>query len=160
MKGALKLDKGFLVVEYERSLIKRVYWTNESEEEKDFPGRELFIDYFSGKEVDFGELNIDWTEISPIFKRIYEVARRIPYGKVTSYKSIAELIGNSKLQRVVGNAMKNNPFLVIVPCHRVVKSDGSLGNFSLGVDFKKYLLTLEGVKLENEKISCLRYWWY
>lgn len=94
------------------------------------------------------------------FKKIYEFARKIPYGKVISYKDIAEFLGNSKLQRIVGNAMKNNPFLIVIPCHRVVRSDGSIGNFSLGSEFKKYLLNLEGVKIENEKISCLRYWWH
>ncbi|MGB9768605.1 MULTISPECIES: methylated-DNA--[protein]-cysteine S-methyltransferase [Dictyoglomus] len=160
MKGALRVNNGFIMVEYEKSVIKRIYWTYKCEEEKDFPGKELFIDYFLGKKVDFGDLIIDLKRVPPIFKKIYEFTREIPYGKVISYKGIAEFLGNSKLQRVVGNAMKSNPFLIVVPCHRVVRSNGSIGNFSLGSEFKKYLLNLEGVKIENEKISCLRYWWH
>lgn len=64
--------------------------------------------------------------------QVYQLLRKIPRGKVTTYKEIAKTLGNKNLARVVGNALKKNPCPIIVPCHRVVKSDGQLGGFSLG----------------------------
>lgn len=159
MIGALEVNKGFLVVEYEKDIIKRVYWSYEIEKEKPFPGMDLFIEYFSGKKVDFSDLKLNYENLSHTYREVYILSRNIPYGKVISYQKLAIKLGNKNLQRVVGNAMSKNPFLIVVPCHRVIKNDGSLGNFSLGVEFKKWLLNLEGVEILNEKIFSLRYWW-
>lgn len=159
MKGVLRFKDGFLVVEYEKDIIKRIYWSNDFLEEKSFPGEDLFREYFLGKKVDFSELKLDFEDLPLIYKKIYTLARNIPYGKVISYQGLAIKLGNKNLQRVVGNAMSKNPFLIVVPCHRVVRKDGSLGKFSLGVEFKKWLLNLEGVEILDEKISGFRYWW-
>lgn len=75
----------------------------------------------------------------------------IPAGKVTTYGSLAKLLNTSP--RAVGLMLSKNKDLVVVPCHRVVMGDRSLGGYSLGKDFKKKLLLLEGVKFEREKVS-------
>lgn len=84
--------------------------------------------------------------------RCYELLERIPKGRVTTYKEMARALG-TKAYRAVGNAMGRNPDLITVPCHRVVKSDGSLGGYALGVDKKIQLLTNEGVVIKNGKVK-------
>ncbi|PNR97428.1 hypothetical protein X928_09755 [Petrotoga miotherma DSM 10691] len=64
-------------------------------------------------------------------------------GSVITYKELASKAGNPKAYRAVGNLMKNNPLPIIIPCHRVIKSDGSIGKFSPSIKWKKYLLDLE-----------------
>jgi len=56
--------------------------------------------------------------------------------------------------------MSRNPFLIVVPCHRVIKKDGRIGSFGLGAEFKEWLLNLEDVGVNNGKISGIRYWWH
>ena len=72
-------------------------------------------------------------------------------GQVRSYAWIARRIGHSKAQRAVGQALKKNPFPLIIPCHRVIKSDGSIGGYALGEKVKKLLLDLER-KLKDEMV--------
>ncbi len=69
----------------------------------------------------------------------------VPYGHVITYAQLANLIGKPKAYRAVANALGANPLPVFIPCHRVIRSDGSLGGFSQGLDIKKFLLSLEGV---------------
>ncbi|WP_051347174.1 MGMT family protein [Thiomicrorhabdus chilensis] len=81
----------------------------------------------------------------------YALLKRIPKGRVTTYKAIAEVL-NSKAYRAVGNAMAHNPNLIKVPCHRVVKSNGEVGQYALGSATKIELLEQEGVKVVNNKV--------
>lgn len=76
-------------------------------------------------------------------KQVWEALRRIPYGRTRSYKEIAEEIGNPKAFRAVGLANNKNPISIIVPCHRVIGSDGSLVGYAGGLGVKKQLLELE-----------------
>jgi len=85
------------------------------------------------------------------YEKCYELLKQIPKGKVTTYKEIAKAL-NTEAYRAVGSAMKNNPDPVKVPCHRVVKTDGSLGGYAYGEIKKKSLLKEEGVKVKNGKI--------
>jgi len=85
-------------------------------------------------------------------KAVWEAARKVPKGKVTTYAAIAKLVGRPKAVRAVGNALNKNPYAPAVPCHRVVKSDGSLGGFAGGVKKKKFLLEKEGVRISDFKI--------
>ena len=78
-------------------------------------------------------------------RRVYAVIRRIPKGQTRSYAWVAQQLGDSALARAVGNALNRNPNAPQVPCHRVIKSDGSLGGFALGVRRKRQLLLAEGV---------------
>lgn len=84
-------------------------------------------------------------------EKCYEVLKRVPKGRVTTYKEIALSLG-TKGYRAVGNAMNKNPHAPIVPCHRVVKSNGSIGGFALGVKKKIKMLKSEGIKIFEEKI--------
>ncbi|MBI5398840.1 MGMT family protein [Candidatus Woesearchaeota archaeon] len=84
-------------------------------------------------------------------ERVYELLRRVPAGKVTTYAELAHALG-TKAYRAVGNAMNKNPYAPLVPCHRVVKSDGCIGGFALGCEKKIALLEKEGVYVKNGKI--------
>ena len=82
-------------------------------------------------------------KFSDFQKKVYKAVLSIPLGEVRSYNWVAKRIGRSKAVRAVGTALRKNPFTIIIPCHRVVKSDGSLGGYSRGVKRKRKLLDLE-----------------
>ena len=99
--------------------------------------------YFAGKRTSFDvALDLVGTEFQV---RAWRALCRIPFGKTISYGQQASNIKNPKAFRAVGSANGKNPIPIIVPCHRVVASDGSLGGYSLGLKMKKQLLALEGV---------------
>ena len=87
-------------------------------------------------------------------ERCYELLKQIPKGRVTTYKLMAEALG-TKAYRAVGNAMAKNPEPVTVPCHRVVKSDGEIGGYALGVAKKIELLESEGISIKDGKVENL-----
>ena len=78
-------------------------------------------------------------------QKVWETLRRIPYGRVRSYGWVARKVGKPQAARAVGAACGANPLPLVVPCHRVVAGDGSLGGFAGGLKLKKRLLVLEGV---------------
>lgn len=87
-------------------------------------------------------------------ERCYKLLCQVPPGKVTTYGEIARVLG-SKAYRAVGQAMRVNPNAPRVPCHRVVRSNGQLGGYALGVKRKIELLTREGVLIRSEKVENL-----
>ncbi len=87
---------------------------------------------------------IDLSGGTPFQRRVWQAALRIPYGRARSYHWIASKVGGRKYARAVGNALGTNPVPLIVPCHRVVAHDASLGGFSGGLKTKRRLLKLEG----------------
>lgn len=76
--------------------------------------------------------------------KVWKELLKIPFGKTVSYKTISERLGDEKLIRAVGKANGANPIPIIIPCHRVINSDGSLGGYSVGLNIKEKLLKLEG----------------
>lgn len=104
--------------------------------------------YFSGEKADFKNVPIDMISISPFQKKVYEATRMIPFGQVKTYGDIAKEIGSPFAARAVGGALGRNPIALIIPCHRVISSNG-IGGFSAfgGTKTKLKLLSLEGVKL-------------
>ena len=70
---------------------------------------------------------------------------RVPYGRTVSYRELAEMSGHPGAQRAAGTAVSRNPIAIFIPCHRVIRSDGSIGGYSMGIDIKRRLLELEGV---------------
>jgi methylated-DNA-protein-cysteine methyltransferase-like protein len=88
-------------------------------------------------------------------QKVYNLAKKIPKGKVVTYGQLARLAGNPKAARAVGNFMKNNPDLKTIPCHRVVATDGSLCGYSApgGIGAKKDKLLKEGVVFNKEKVN-------
>jgi O-6-methylguanine DNA methyltransferase len=84
--------------------------------------------------------------------RVIEAMKHIPRGRVTTYKAIAHSLG-CKAYRAVGNAVGANPYAPVVPCHRVVKSDGTVGNYGSGVRRKIELLNKEGIRIYGNSRS-------
>jgi methylated-DNA-[protein]-cysteine S-methyltransferase len=104
--------------------------------------------YVSGDKVDF---NVPFkVNSTPFFSAVYKHLKRIPYGTVISYKDLAILTGSKNAARAVGNACRNNPVPLIIPCHRVVNSNGFLGGFAGGKELKKKLLLIEDIKIKGE----------
>lgn len=81
-------------------------------------------------------------------KEVWNKLIEIPYGSLVSYSYIAKSIGSPKSYRAVGNAVGKNPLLILVPCHRVIKQDGSIGGFSSGIKLKEFLIKLEKGKVQ------------
>ena len=93
---------------------------------------------------------------TPFEEAVYRVVRRIPKGETRSYRWVAEQLGDPGLARAVGNALNRNPYAPQVPCHRVVKSDGSLGGFAHGPRRKLALLRREGFQKVSDTSPALR----
>ena len=83
--------------------------------------------------------------------KVYELTKKIPEGRVSTYKEIAEKLG-VKAYRAVGNALNKNPHAPVVPCHRVVSSNAGIGGFASGINNKIKILAKEGVKVKDNKI--------
>ena len=98
--------------------------------------------YFDGHQVAFPD-ELDLSGATPFQRKVWEITRLIPYGKTRSYLWVAEQIKQPGAARAVGQALSRSPLPVIIPCHRVVASDSSLGGFSGGMEMKKRLLFLE-----------------
>lgn len=84
---------------------------------------------------------------TPFQKKVFSELLKIPYGSTISYQELAKRVGNEKASRAVANANGKNPIAIIIPCHRVIAKNGSIGGFNSGVDIKKELLKLEGIKI-------------
>ncbi|MDP3966506.1 MAG: MGMT family protein [archaeon] len=90
------------------------------------------------------------------YEKCYSILRKVPKGKVTTYKDIAKAL-HSKAYRAVGTAMNKNPDAPKTPCHRVINSDGKVGNFAHGQKKKIEMLKNEGITIKNEKIDLKKY---
>lgn len=137
----------------------------------DYPGarkkNEYFIDdfckklrsFFRGEPVSFSIAHIDLLQLYNFQKKVILIERLIPYGWVSTYGRLARKLGQPKAARAVGQALSRNPFPIIIPCHRTVKSDGSLGGYAGGLKLKRNLLELEGVRFaKNGKIVMKKVW--
>ena len=110
--------------------------------------KQQLTDYFDGKRQSF-ELNVH-PEGTEFQLRVLDELQRIPYGSTVTYADIAERIGKPKAVRAVGAANGRNPIPIIIPCHRVIGSDGKMTGFGGGIPTKKALLRLE---LENSQFQ-------
>lgn len=100
-------------------------------------------EYFSGKRQKFTlPMDIESAEFS---KKVWMELKKIPYGSTRSYKDIAEKINHKNAYRAVGTANGKNPICIIIPCHRVIAADGSIGGYTGGIHIKKKLLQLESL---------------
>ncbi|MGQ9921112.1 MAG: methylated-DNA--[protein]-cysteine S-methyltransferase [Desulfobacca sp.] len=98
--------------------------------------------YFAGRVESFRHLTLD-LHGTPFQLQVWEALRRVPYGCVTTYQELAQALGLPRGARAVGSALGANPVPIIIPCHRVLASDGSLGGYRAGVRYKRQLLSLE-----------------
>jgi methylated-DNA-[protein]-cysteine S-methyltransferase len=98
--------------------------------------------YFTGKPVVFS-CQLDFSDATPFHRQVWETTCEIPHGETRSYAWVAREIGRPAAARAVGQALGKNPLPIVVPCHRVIASDGSLCGFGGGLEMKKWLLDLE-----------------
>ena len=102
-------------------------------------------EFLNGKPQKFSKDILDFSFCYPIQKEVLQAESKIPRGWISTYKRIAIAINHPKSARVVGNALANNPFPIIIPCHRAIKSSGEIGGFQGGSQMKRKLLELEGI---------------
>ncbi|MEW6446879.1 MAG: methylated-DNA--[protein]-cysteine S-methyltransferase [Bacillota bacterium] len=153
-------DGVFTAVWSERGLFRLIFPQTVSVPERAAPGTrlpektalsawqetlaELLAVYFSGRAVDFSSVPVDFEGYTPFQRRVLSVVRQVPYGKVTTYGNVAREIKQARAARAVGQVMKRNRTMLVIPCHRVLGQNG-LGGFSCGTSFKECLLRLEGI---------------
>jgi len=112
------------------------------------PIRRQLDEYFGGKRRRF-RLALDPVFVSEFQASVLGSARRIPFGATVSYSDIARDIGKPRASRAVGNALGKNPVAIVIPCHRVVPADGSLGGYTGGTHIKKLLMEIEGIQFKG-----------
>ena len=100
-------------------------------------------EYFAGRRQQF-TVPLDFRFATDFHRQVLEELARVPFGDTTTYKELAERVGNPKAVRAVGSACARNPLPLLVPCHRVLRADGSLGGYRGGEQAKRFLLNLEG----------------
>lgn len=105
--------------------------------------RAQLLAYIAGTRREFS-FPIDCSAGTPFQRKVWKAITRIPYGRVRSYQWVAMRVGGKQYARAVGMALGANPVPIVVPCHRIISHDGSLGGFSCGLPLKRRLLSLEG----------------
>jgi methylated-DNA-[protein]-cysteine S-methyltransferase len=115
----------------------------------EFPGRldearRELDEYFEGRRSRF-ELPLDWRLSHPgFYRRVLRAIARVPFGDVITYAEAAQRAGNPRAFRAAGTALGSNPIPIVVPCHRVIRAGGEIGNYGGGPEMKRFLLELEG----------------
>jgi methylated-DNA-[protein]-cysteine S-methyltransferase len=108
------------------------------------PVRRELDEYFEGRRDHF-ELALDWRLSHPgFYRRVLRATAKVPYGEVITYGDAAESAGNRRASRAAGTALGSNPIPIVVPCHRVIRAGGEIGNYGGGPAMKRFLLRLEG----------------
>jgi len=135
---------------WKRDLLARVHlsWGEKEDRGKSYYGKKVFLAlerYLNQNPVEWDFLPLAWELISDFQNKVFNVLKnKVKFGQCISYKELAYLCGIPKGYRAIGQALKNNPWPLIIPCHRVIRSDGALGGYSCGLEFKRFLLKLEG----------------
>lgn len=106
--------------------------------------------FLNGEDVEFSLDLLAWEMCTPFQKLVLKAEYSVPRGFVTTYKSLARYLSNEKGSRAVGNALANNPFPIIIPCHRSIRSDMTLGGYQGGLNMKKALLEFEGIVFDDK----------
>ncbi len=109
--------------------------------------------FLEGEEVSFDLELMDLGLCSEFQQKVLLAEYGIPHGSISTYSRIARHIEKPLAARAVGNALASNPFPLIIPCHRAVRNDGSLGGYQGGLEMKKKLLEMEGVKVHNNRVD-------
>ncbi len=153
-------SKGVCLVSFSRItdtkfllLLRKIYGNEAIRDDKALGDvKKTLLDYFNGHPVSF-KIPLDLSIGTQFQRKVWRKVKEIPYGELRSYKWVARSIGSAHASRAVGNAVGRNPVAPIVPCHRVVCSDGSLGGYTSGIAIKKRLLNLEGI---SGDLNCVK----
>ncbi|HKW78299.1 MAG TPA: methylated-DNA--[protein]-cysteine S-methyltransferase [Candidatus Limnocylindria bacterium] len=142
-KGVLAIHYGAEPSSAELARIARTYGPGMLPDARrsDAVAREL-DQYFSGKRRSF-DVSVDLSPLTPFQRRVLGATARVGYGDVATYATVAARAGSDRAYRAAGQALTNNPIPIVVPCHRVLASDGSLGGYAGGLETKRRLLQLE-----------------
>jgi len=105
--------------------------------------------YFDGRRREFTQ-NFAFISGTEFERQVWLALSEIPYGETRTYKWMAQRVGRPRGSRAVGQALKKNPIPIVIPCHRVIESDGKIGGFALGQDIKRRLLQMEFYNLRKE----------
>ena len=103
--------------------------------------------YCLGECVVFSDIDIDTSHLRPFQAAAQRAAHQIPYGTLMTYSELAKEAGSERAARAAGSAMARNTMLIVIPCHRIVTSSGTIGGFGCGIEWKRTLLKLEGVDI-------------
>ncbi|MFP4105494.1 MAG: methylated-DNA--[protein]-cysteine S-methyltransferase [Phycisphaerae bacterium] len=150
--GAVADDAGILSVQlpfYEmRDLLDLLAWENQSAARNPAPFArfaELSQAFFNAKPVDFSEVQVNLPGPGAFFGKVYRACQQIPMGQTRSYGELAKELGNPDAARAVATALSKNPTPLVVPCHRVIYSNGGMGGFNAkaGTDLKKRMIAHE-----------------
>lgn len=111
-------------------------------------------EYFENGREEFTQ-KIGLTKGTEFDKKVWLTLKEIPYGETRTYKWLAEKIGKPSACRAVGKALSRNPLPIVLPCHRIIESDGTIGGYSSGIDIKRRLLEIEYYnKVSKERLRC------
>lgn len=127
---------------YKIELVEEVNSINEKTSQTDKVIKEI-NQYLSKYRKEFNIYDLVRLEGTRFQKEVWHELQNIPYGETRSYKEIAKNIGNENAVRAVASAIGKNPLMIIIPCHRVIGSDGKMHGYAYGINLKKYLLDLE-----------------
>ncbi|MGM0771429.1 MAG: methylated-DNA--[protein]-cysteine S-methyltransferase [Halobacteriota archaeon] len=142
-------DEGLKVLNIQDGKRKYQILSDWEENEAFFKEVEEQIDHYL--EGDLKEFDVKLAPVGTDFqKKVWDALTKIPYGTTVSYGNVAEMIGSPKASRAVGHANSLNPIQVIIPCHRVVSSNGKLAGYAGGIDVMVKLLKLEGIKAKDK----------
>lgn len=143
----LKSPIGLIKIEADDDFVLQVYYLGNEQEKKSFDNeltlqcKQQLMEYFAGTRKEFYlPLYFGGTAFQ---NKVWTSLQKINYGEDKTYQDIANAIGNSKAVRAVGGAIHNNPYFIVVPCHRVIGKNGDLVGFACGLEVKKYLLNFE-----------------
>ena len=148
-------ERGLMAVEFDepeaefrRRLERRVARQAVRADDRTIEARQQVLDYLKGRRRHFS-LAVDLRHLTPFQRRVLQAAQAVPRGEVSTYGQIARRIGRPRSARAVGQALGSNPVPIVIPCHRILASDGRLGGYSGrgGIRTKRQLLQLEGAKL-------------
>ena len=110
------------------------------------PAARQLEEYFAGTRREF-TVPLDLGGLTPFRAQVLRALSQVPYGETVTYAELAHAAGNPKAVRAAGSACATNPLPVLIPCHRVLRADGSLGGYRGGVEAKRFLLALEGINV-------------
>ncbi len=133
--------------------------TIESCEQIDGIGDKM-LRFLHGEDMHFSLEIVDLDFIKPFQKKVLLAEHGVPRGSITTYQRLAAHLGNRNGARAIGNALKNNPFPIIIPCHRAIRSDGTLGGFQGGMKMKRALLEIEGIEFSVEGKVLIKKFFY